>query len=430
MITANATPPAVPFEVVERRVIDIVCEQCGVEGLGIAGPEARFHQDIAFDSLDMIEMVMAFEEAFQVRMSDKWCEQLFASRQPVTLRMLARAIHEQMGTAPRPASPAAPLAAGLPNRVPFLQLGGRASVSEWLDGPLYEPRGVNQKGITEYRRRTDGMRCVALPAADVIPSGGPRPHKVPVAPFLADAEPVSNRAFARFLNSIGTVPPAVLRDWCSADGDHRRGVHFGLQRRWRRWVPHWPADRQPVILVSWYGAAAYALWAHRYDWRYYRGDGTVPVELEATRVTAPPPPAGWVALPSELQWEYAARGPEPRRYPWGDADPAPELLRVAQHQPGQDYTDLSLPAADVCDQLGMSPFGLHHMAGNVWQWCRDWYRPGDTPATAAEPTGIRSERGGSWVGPARLAECGYRRGRPPHARGRCLGFRCAGASIS
>ena len=110
-----------------------------------------------------------------------------------------------------------------------------------------------------------------------------------------------------------------------------------------------------------------------------------------------------------------------RRYPWGDEPPTPERLRVACHVQGAAYDVETLPAASVSERLGMSPFGLHHMAGNVWQWCRDWYAADfyqraealRTNAQNERASGIRSERGGSWVGPASLACSSYRRGRLP-----------------
>jgi len=100
------------------------------------------------------------------------------------------------------------------------------------------------------------------------------------------------------------------------------------------------------------------------------------------------------------------------------------------------YRADTLPMADVNEPLGVSQFGLHHMAGNIWQWCRDWYDAAfyqRAEATAANPvnrtpTQVRSERGGSWVGPAELCRSSYRRGRPIAARGRCLGFRCIGSA--
>jgi acyl carrier protein len=416
-----------PWEM-EWRVIGVVNETLGFQS-GKIGPESRLLRDVAFDSLDMMELVMRLEEEFQVTLTEEWWNQVFSRPQAVTLRQLALAIHERMGTEPsRPSVAPHPRPAALSERAPFLQLSGRASKSDWLDGPLHRLLGPNRDGLLEYRRLTDGMRCIALPSAEVIPGGEGWPGRVELSPFFIDAEPVANCAFARFLNSVGTVPPAVLLEWCGTPKTDQRGAQFGLKRSWGRWVPHWKTARQPVILVSWYGAAAYSLWAHRFDWRYYRGDGSVPAELASVKVDAPPPPAVGLCLPSELQWEYAARGPEPRRYPWGEGEPTADLLCVAQHQPGASYSAGSLPAADVCARLGMSPFGVHHMAGNVWQWCRDWYAPGNTPIREPAPTGIRSERGGSWVGPARLAQCDYRRGRPPLARGRCLGFRCVGAN--
>jgi formylglycine-generating enzyme required for sulfatase activity len=310
--------------------------------------------------------------------------------------------------------------------VPFTQLGGRFDVMQKA-ARLWEPLG-DEGGHSRYRRRSDGMRCVLIPAAAVelgsdadtgLEDERPR-HVAELDAFLIDAEPVSTTAYCRFLNSAGDVPPGVLADWFVLDADDDRNVHMLVERGEAGWHPLPGAEHWPMILVSWFGANAYSLWANGEDWHAYAGEpGAEPPSF----------------LPSEAQWEYAARGPRARTFPWGDDPPTEERMRFARHRRGDTYRASTLPLADVNAALGMSPFGLHHMAGNVWQWCRDWYDPAfhATPAATTRnpvnlaPSKARSERGGSWIGPAELCRSAYRRGRPPLARGRCLGFRCVGS---
>jgi sulfatase modifying factor 1 len=431
-------------EYVETRVLEITCKAYGYPPEKVS-LDARLGVDIDGDSLDMVEYVMELEEAFQITISDQIAQEWFTF-QPLTIRNVATMVwHLQRTgrtdrsawTQPRPALPAA-------ETVPFTQLGGRLTARDWLAGRLYEPLGRNREGHLQYRRRTDGMRCVVVPEAeiqlgsdeaDALPDQQPS-HRVCLRSFLIDAEPVSVTAFARFLNSVGRIPSAVLGEWCLCNPGDRRGAYFPLRQSWRGWKPLSGTEQQPIILVSWYGANAYSLWANRCDWRYYRGDDTLPDDLRKTAVAADPPPPEWLEslLPSEAQWECAARGPEGRRCPWEDEEPTAERLHVARHVAGAEYVAETLPSAGVSERLGMSPFGLHHVAGNVWQWCRDWYRADfycrpeavAPDAQNAEATGVRCERGGSWVGPADLARPTYRRGRPPQSFGRCLGFRCAG----
>lgn len=269
------------------------------------------------------------------------------------------------------------------------------------------------------------MRCLLVPSAsveigcdspDCLADERPR-HVVQINAFLIDAEPVSTTAYCRFLGSIGEVPPEVLADWFVLAPNDDRTEHMLVQQVGSGWSPVPGAERWPMVLVSWYGANAYSLWANGRDWRAYRGeDGAEPDGF----------------LPTEAQWEYAARGARYRTFPWGDEPPSQERMRYGQHRKGATYRADTLPMADVNAGLGMSPFGLHHMAGNVWQWCRDWYDPAfyaSPEANRADPVNrvpgrVRSERGGSWIGPGGLCRSSFRRGRPPSARGRCLGFRC------
>lgn len=413
---------------VEQRVCDITSEELGIRRERVS-PNSTIVEDLGCDSLDMVELFMAIEAAFQVTLPDKAPDPVAKAvftRQPFRLSDLAELVYLQQGTgAPERKAWRQPKV--LPQRapsLPFTHLEGRWQKYMTNGQSLFEPLTTGGPA-KQYRRRSDGMRCLLLPSAAVeigcdSPDAGPdeRPkHVVELDSFLIDAEPVSTTAYCRFLNSIGEVGPELLTDWFVLDPQDDRNQHMLIERSGSEWQPLPGAERWPMILVSWYGANAYSLWANGRAWTNYRSeDGAATYSL----------------LPSEAQWEYAARGPRYQSFPWGEAPPSPGQMQFGRHRKGATYTVDVLPLVDVNLPLGLSPFGLHHMAGNVWQWCRDWYdetfyqRPEATDSNPVNqtPTRVRSERGGSWIGPAELCRGSYRRGRPPHARGRCLGFRC------
>jgi formylglycine-generating enzyme required for sulfatase activity len=290
----------------------------------------------------------------------------------------------------------------------FSQLGGRWSGDIGDDKSLFEVL-TSDHPYAMFRRKSDGMVCVRLPASEVtigsdaidaINDAKPS-HHVSLSSFLMDIEPVSVTAFCRFLNSIESTPRKVESlVGLSADDDRRAHLQFEYQND--HWIPKSAVQMQPVVLVSWFSANAYSMWANGRNWREYEfSDGF---------------------LPSEAQWEYASE----------EAFNAPELIQAGLHERGQTYSDGMLPIANVHQSFGVSKFGLRHMSGTIWHWCSDWFDPNFylTPeAKNLNPmnqivTSIRSERGGSWVGPLELCRPTYRRGRNPLARGRCLGFRC------
>jgi formylglycine-generating enzyme required for sulfatase activity len=177
----------------------------------------------------------------------------------------------------------------------------------------------------------------------------------------------------------------------------------------------------PVVYVTWYDALKYCDWLTERlrDW-----DGTPEPLASLLRRE------GWyVTMPSEAEWEKAARGTDGRIYPWGnDLDPN-----------RANYEDTSIGAVSAVGGFpyGASPYGIEDLSGNVWEWTRSlWgrksmrpdftypYKPDDGREHREAPRHIvRVLRGGAFSSPLRVVRCAYRDWLGPLSSGRRLGFR-------
>jgi formylglycine-generating enzyme required for sulfatase activity len=235
---------------------------------------------------------------------------------------------------------------------------------------------------TSYQRRVSVVAGAAAEGRDVstadmvyleggsfLMGNSASPDEAPefeetVEPFFMDIHPVTTGEYAQFLAATGRPEPKFSgkAEFSGAD--------------------------QPVVGVSWEEASAYAAWAGK-------------------------------QLPTEAQWEFAARGKGNRRYPWGDE--SPDSIKC-------NYGDfLNMPSIRGMHEEGATPEGLQDLAGNVYEWTADAYvyyadiikgdgpRPGETR---------RVVRGGSWASRPEELRCSARKGLFPESQLNTLGFRC------
>ncbi len=251
-------------------------------------------------------------------------------------------------------------------------------------------------------RPKDGMVEVYIPAGEFLmgsEDGGKNEkpqHKVYLDAYWIDQTPVTNAMFARFVTQTSYRTQAE-EDGSSFITDIPKKQYGAVIKgaNWRH--PSGPGstirllETHPVVLVSWKDALAYC------DWVGAR-------------------------LPTEAQWEKAARGTDGRMYPWGNREPDATLVKFSEHV-GNTTPVGSYPG-------GASPYGVLDMAGNVLEWCADWY--GETfykGSPLRNPTGpasgeFRAVRGTFSI-ESKHVRAVSRGGNYPNSRYNNLGFRCA-----
>jgi len=191
------------------------------------------------------------------------------------------------------------------------------------------------------------------------------PHLASVAAFNMDKRPVTNAQYAEFVKSASHAAPS---GWAN-------GTYPGGQAQW------------PVTGVSWEDANAYCT-------------------------------SKGLRLPTEAEWEYAARGTDGRLYPWGN-DFSSALTNSAEAALGR-------PEAVAAHRDAVSPFGVLDMSGNVWQWTVDDYKPypGGHP-TFVIPADAKVIRGGSYQSDRFHVTTTTRNLDHASTRSAIIGFRCA-----
>ncbi len=211
-------------------------------------------------------------------------------------------------------------------------------------------------------------------------------HQVYLDAYFIDIHEVSATEYSEFLNAVDNVKGYYL--------DNKYGMLFYNGQ----FQPRPGLESHPINNVNWRGAGAYCRWKEK-------------------------------RLPTEAEWEKAARGKDKRTFPWGNTRPTPELARYFQTWTEETKHNVMVPVNALPE--GKSPYGLFNMAGNVKEWVDDWY-DGEYYAETTEytnpegPVGgeFKVLRGGSWRDLGGFVYSSFRNNSYPDTRMDDYGFRC------
>jgi formylglycine-generating enzyme required for sulfatase activity len=210
-------------------------------------------------------------------------------------------------------------------------------------------------------------------------------HTVYLDDFFIGKYEVTNEQYVEFLNAIGKNDDDAGHTFVNMDIARVRYKNQ-IYKMVKGWEDH------PVAGISWYGAKAYAEW-----------DGG--------------------RLPTEAEWEKAARGSDGREWPWGNSWVA-ENCNTWEAGPHNTTPVGNYP-------IGVSPYGVHDLTGNLYEWVADWYQadyykfsPSRNPK-GPDSGAFRVLRGGSWAELENLSRPSVRFGQPPDSGDSDFGFRVA-----
>jgi formylglycine-generating enzyme required for sulfatase activity len=257
--------------------------------------------------------------------------------------------------------------------------------------------GVFVGGLGDTRIHPDNM--VTVPAGEFVRgSNDGEDREKPERRIYLDAfeigvYPVTNQEFKLFVEDKGYEEEELWtpEGWQWRAKGNITGPKYWYDRKWN-------GSNFPVVGVSWYEAAAYAIWLSQVTGKSYR-------------------------LPFEAEWEKAARGVDGRVYPWGN--------KFYKSMCNSSESGLGRTSPVGVFPGGTSHYGCFDMAGNVWEWCADWYEekyyqdsPAKNPKGSLDGSG-RVFRGGSWGYDRQGCRGAARACAPPVGRDYDLGFRLA-----